>query len=156
MIKEWATVVSWHNGMAVLRCEQRSGCSGCQSRSSCGTGLLNQLGAPAEHLLTVPCEQPLEVGQRIELGITEASLLRSAVMVYLLPLLGVFTGSALFQALLGTELSAIIGAFAGGGLFFFLVKYWSVRLGRSHRYEPVILQIALPGEVLHIQTATQS
>lgn len=43
MIKEWATVVSWHNGMAVLHCEQRSGCSGCQSRKTCGTGLLSEL-----------------------------------------------------------------------------------------------------------------
>ncbi|PWC16135.1 SoxR-reducing system protein RseC [Brenneria roseae subsp. roseae] len=156
MIKEWATVVSWQNGIAVVRCEQSSGCGGCKSRSTCGTGLLNQLGASAEHLLTVPCTQPLEAGQQIELGIAEGSLLRSAMMVYFLPLLGLFIGSALFQMFFGSELSAIVGAFVGGGLVFVSVKHWAKRLGKNNRYEPIILQIALPGELLQIQTAAQS
>ncbi|MCW2483787.1 SoxR reducing system RseC family protein, partial [Candidatus Symbiopectobacterium sp. NZEC135] len=97
MIKEWATVVSWHNGVAVLHCEQRSGCSGCQSRKTCGTGLLSELGLSAEQALHVPCEQPLLPGQRVELGISESSLLRSAMLVYLVPLLGLFTGAGLLQ-----------------------------------------------------------
>ncbi|MFC3396452.1 SoxR-reducing system protein RseC [Brenneria rubrifaciens] len=156
MIKEWATVVSWQDGMAVLRCDQSSGCGSCKSRSTCGTGLLNQLGASAEHLLTVPCAQPLESGQRIELGIAEASLLRSAVMVYFLPLLGLLIGSALFQMFLGSELSAIIGAFIGGALVFVLVKHWAKRAGKNNYYEPVILQIALPGEFLQIKSLPQS
>ncbi|MCW2488921.1 SoxR reducing system RseC family protein, partial [Candidatus Symbiopectobacterium sp. NZEC127] len=105
MIKEWATVVSWHNGMAELHCEQ-SGCSGCQSRKTCGTGLLSELGRSAEQALYVPCEQPLLPGQRVELGISESSLLRSAMLVYLVPLLGLFTGAGLLQSLFANDLAA--------------------------------------------------
>ncbi|MBJ7223282.1 MULTISPECIES: SoxR-reducing system protein RseC [unclassified Brenneria] len=156
MIKEWATVISWQDGIALLRCEQRSGCSGCQSRSTCGTGLLNQLGAPAEHLLQVPCEQPLQTGQRVELGIAEKHLLQSAVMVYFVPLVGLLAGAALFQALFISEFSAILGALTGGGLAFLSVKRWAGNPDKNSRYQPVILQIALPGELLHIHSVAES
>ncbi|PWC11315.1 SoxR-reducing system protein RseC [Brenneria corticis] len=156
MIKEWATVISWQDGIALLRCEQRSGCGSCQSRSSCGTSILNQLGAPAEHTLHVPCAQPLQSGQRVELGIAEGSLLHSAVMVYFVPLLGLFAGSALFQALFASELAAVLGALFGGGAAFLSVKRWAGKLRENSRYQPVILQIALPGELLQINTVTES
>ncbi|MEC5318930.1 SoxR-reducing system protein RseC [Brenneria populi subsp. brevivirga] len=155
MIKEWATVISWQDGVAVLHCEQRSGCGGCQSRSTCGTGLLNQLGAPAEHQLRVPCAQPLQAGQRIELGIAEARLLQSAVMVYLVPLVGLFAGAALLQSLFANEFSAVFGALLGGGLAFLSVKRWARSLGKKGRYQPVILQIALPGESLKISAVAE-
>ncbi|MCG8710806.1 SoxR-reducing system protein RseC [Brenneria sp. 4F2] len=155
MIKEWATVVSWQDGVAVLHCEQRSGCGACQSRSTCGTGVLNQLGAPAEHLLRVDCKQPLQIGQRVELGIAEARLLQSAVMVYFVPLVGLFAGAALLQAFFTNELSAIVGAVLGGGLAFLSVRSWGKNLGKNINYQPVILQIALPGEVLQIKNVAE-
>ncbi|MCW2481249.1 SoxR-reducing system protein RseC [Candidatus Symbiopectobacterium sp. NZEC135] len=152
MIKEWATVVSWHNGMAELHCEQRSGCSGCQSRKTCGTGLLSELGRSAEQALYVPCEQPLLPGQRVELGISESSLLRSAMLVYLVPLLGLFTGAGLLQSLFANDLAAVLGALLGAALAFILVRGWSLKLGEKRHYRPVILQIALPGQPLHIES----
>lgn len=155
MIKEWATVISWQDGIAVLHCEQSSGCGSCQSRATCGTGLLNQLGAPAEHQLRVPCAQPLQVGQRVELGIAEARLLQSAVMVYFVPLIGLFAGAALLQYGFANELAAIPGALLGGGLAFLSVKRWGRDLGKKGRYQPVILQVALPGELLKIKTIAE-
>ncbi|QTF07469.1 SoxR-reducing system protein RseC [Brenneria izadpanahii] len=156
MIKEWATVVSWQDGIAILNCEQRSGCGSCQSRATCGTGVLNQLGGAAvEHQLRVPCEQPLQIGQRVELGIAEARLLQSAFMVYFVPLVGVFAGAALLQALFVNEFSAVLGALLGGGLTFLSVKRWADNHGKHGRYQPVILQIARPGELLQIKTITE-
>lgn len=29
MIKEWATVVSWHNGVAQVHCDVKASCSSC-------------------------------------------------------------------------------------------------------------------------------
>ncbi|MGG2143760.1 SoxR-reducing system protein RseC [Symbiopectobacterium sp. RP] len=152
MIKEWATVVSWHNGMAVLHCEQRSGCSGCQSRKTCGTGLLSELGQSAEQALHVPCEQPLLPGQRVELGISESSLLRSAMLVYLVPLLGLFIGAGLLQSLFANDLAAVLGSLLGAALAFILVRGWSLKLGEKRHYRPVILQIVLPGQPLKIES----
>ncbi|MEH2922592.1 SoxR-reducing system protein RseC [Samsonia erythrinae] len=148
MIREWATVVSWQDGVAALRCEPSAGCGSCQSRSTCGTGLLSQLGLSAENVLYVSCDRPLEPGQKVELGISEGRLLFSAVLVYFVPIVGLLCGAAIFQMLLSTDLGAVIGALLGGGLAFIGVRRWAKQLGRNKRYEPVILQIALPGTFL--------
>lgn len=31
MIKEWATVISWQNGQAVVSCDVKASCSSCAS-----------------------------------------------------------------------------------------------------------------------------
>lgn len=31
MIKEWATVVSWHNGVAQVHCDVKASCGNCAS-----------------------------------------------------------------------------------------------------------------------------
>jgi sigma-E factor negative regulatory protein RseC len=99
MIKEWATVVSWKNGEALVECDVKASCSSCASRSGCGSRVLNKLGPQMTHTLSVPCDQPLVAGQKVELGIGEASLLTSALLVYMSPLVGLFLMSALFQTL---------------------------------------------------------
>ena len=74
MIKEWATVVSWQNGVALVHCDVKASCSSCASRAGCGSRVLNKLGPQTSHTLSVPCEQPLSAGQKVELGIAESSL----------------------------------------------------------------------------------
>ena len=103
MMKEWATVVSWQQGVALLRCEPKAGCGSCTARSGCGARALNELVPETEHQLQVRIEQPLEPGQRVEVGIAEGSLLRSAMLVYLTPLLGMMLGGSVLQYWLGTD-----------------------------------------------------
>ena len=67
MIKEWATVVSWHNGVAQVHCDVKASCSSCASRAGCGSRVLNKLGPQTSHTISVPCEQPLAAGQKGEL-----------------------------------------------------------------------------------------
>lgn len=90
MVKEWATVVRWHNGRAVLRYGSNFGCGSCAARSTCGSYILNKIGPKTEYQLELEVSQPLVVGQKVEVGIPEGSLLRSAMLVYLTPLVGLF------------------------------------------------------------------
>ncbi len=60
-----------------------------KARAACGSYLLNKIGPETVHQLELPVEQPLVVGQKVEVGIPENSLLRSAMLVYLTPLLGI-------------------------------------------------------------------
>lgn len=99
MVKEWATVVRWHNGRAVLRYGSNSGCGSCAARSTCGSYILNKIGPKTEYQLELEVSQPLVVGQKVEVGIPEGSLLRSAMLVYLTPLVGLFIGSGVMQFL---------------------------------------------------------
>lgn len=154
MIKEWATVVSWQQGVAVLRCEPLSGCGSCQSRTSCGSGLLSKAGGSAEHELTVNYQQPLVPGQKVEIGIAETSLLQSALLVYLVPLLGLMLGAVLFHAIFASELAAAAGAIIGTAASFWGVHRWSAALANSQRYQPVILQVSFPGSLLRVDTSS--
>lgn len=88
MIKEWATVVSgitaWRRCTATLK----PPAAAAPSRAGCGSRVLNKLGPQTSHTISVPCEQPLAAGQKVELGIAESSLLGSAMLVYMAPLAG--------------------------------------------------------------------
>ncbi|AHG19088.1 SoxR reducing system protein RseC [Chania multitudinisentens RB-25] len=156
MMKEWATVVSWQQGVALLRCEPKAGCSGCTTRSGCGARALNELGPESEHHLQVQIEQPLEPGQRVEIGIAEGSLLRSAMLVYMTPLFGVMFGGGLLQWWLGSDAAALLGAVVGGGAAFLLARLWASQIGEQVDYQPVVLQIGLPPGALRLQTGNET
>ncbi len=91
MIKEWATVVSWQDGLATVSCDVKASCSSCASRAGCGSRVLNKLGPQTTHTIVVPSDEPLTPGQKVELGIAEGSLLGSAMLVYMSPLAGLFS-----------------------------------------------------------------
>lgn len=156
MMKEWATVVSWQQGVALLRCEPKAGCGSCTARSGCGARALNELVAKSEHHLQVQIEQPLEPGQRVEVGIAEGSLLRSAMLVYMTPLFGVMLGGGLSQWWSGSDAAALLGAVIGGSAAFLVARLLATRLGEQADYQPVVLQIGLPPGALRLQTENET
>lgn len=150
MIKEWATVVSWCDGFARVRCDVKSSCSSCASRMGCGSRILNKLGPQTAHTITVLSVEPLAVGQKVELGIAESSLLGSALLVYMSPLAGLFLIAALFQRLFGSDLAALSGAVLGGVAGFLLARAFSARLASREAWQPVILRTSLPPEAARV------
>ncbi|ANI31170.1 SoxR reducing system protein RseC [Yersinia entomophaga] len=151
MMKEWATVISWQQGIALLRCEPHAGCGNCHARGGCGSDLLNKLGPESQHQLQVAIDQPLEPGQRVEVGISEGSLLRSAMLVYLTPLFGLIAGGALCQNIFVTEAMTAVGAVLGGIAGFLLARRLAAKVEERADYQPVVLQIGLPPTALRIQ-----
>ncbi|MEI2267137.1 SoxR-reducing system protein RseC [Erwinia sp. CGal63] len=152
MMREWATVVSWQNGVATLHSELKTSCSSCSARKGCGSHMLNKLGPKNAHVMKIASAEPLAPGQRIELGIAEKSLLSSALLVYMTPLLGLFIVSGLFQTLFHSDLAAAAGALLGGIGGFIVAKGISSYLGKSASFHPVILSVALPPDALRVET----
>ncbi|MFU9135752.1 SoxR-reducing system protein RseC [Erwinia tasmaniensis] len=152
MMREWATVVSWKDGIATLHSEMKTSCSSCSARKGCGSQVLNKLGPKNAHVMTIASSEPLIAGQRIELGIAEKSLLSSALLVYMTPLVGLFLVAGLFQMLFHSDLAAAAGALLGGTGGFIIAKGVSVYLGKSASFQPVILSIALPPDALRVET----
>ncbi|MGP3592082.1 SoxR-reducing system protein RseC [Vagococcus sp. WN89Y] len=150
MIKEWATVVSWQNGEALVECDVKASCSSCASRVGCGSRVLNKLGPQTTHTLVVPCAQPLVAGQKVELGIAEASLLGSALLVYMSPLAGLFAIGAIFQTMFGSDFATLCGALLGGTGGFLLARGLSPTLASRHAWQPVILSVGLAPELLRV------
>ena len=69
MMIEEATVVEYHNGVAVVQCQAKSGCGGCAANSACGTKALSALaGEKVAPRFSIRVNQRLEVGDKIQLG----------------------------------------------------------------------------------------
>ncbi len=148
MIKEWATVVSWQDGVALVSCDVKASCNSCASRAGCGSRVLNKLGPQTSHTISVPSEEPLVAGQKVELGIAEGSLLGSAMLVYLSPLVGLFALGGVFQVMFSTDLAAMCGVALGG---FLLARGFSSRLAVREEWQPVILSVGLPPDQLRVE-----
>ena len=152
MMKEWATVVAWQDGIATLHSEAKTSCNSCSARKGCGSHMLNKLGPKNAHVMQIASAQPLQPGQRVEVGIKESSLLGSALLVYMTPLFGLFVVAGLFQMLFHTDLAAASGALLGGVGGFILAKGLSTLLGDREAFQPVILNVALPPDALRVNT----
>ncbi len=147
MIKEWATVVAWQNGQATLQCDVKASCTQCASRKGCGTRLLNKLGPENTHHIVVEHAQPLVEGQKVELGIGEGSLLGSALLVYMVPLAGLFAVASLFQSFFNNDMLTCAGAVIGGAAGFGIARLCSFRLSLRPSMHPVILSVGLPPDL---------
>ena len=114
--------------------------------------MLNKLGPQTTHTIVVPCDEPLTPGQKVELGIAEGSLLGSAMLVYMSPLAGLFLFAALFQVLFGSDLAALSGAVLGGVGGFLIARGYSRKLAKREAWQPVILNVALPPDLIRVET----
>ena len=146
MIKEWATVVSWQNGQALVSCDVKASCSSCASRAGCGSRVLNKLGPQTTHTIVVPCDEPLVPGQKVELGIAEGSLLSSALLVYMSPLVGLFFAS---------DVAALCGAILGGIGGFLIARGYSRKFAARAEWQPIILSVALPPGLVRFETSSE-
>lgn len=89
---------------------------------------------------------------KVELGIAEGSLLGSAMLVYLSPLVGLFVLAGIFQVLFGTDLAAMCGGALGGVGGFMLARGFSQKLAEREAWQPVILSVGLPPNMLRVET----
>ncbi|MBP6122592.1 MULTISPECIES: SoxR-reducing system protein RseC [Providencia] len=153
MVKEWATVIRWQKGRALLRYGASSGCGSCSARAACGSYALSKIGPNTEHELEIEIQQPLVAGQKVEVGIPEGSLLRSAMLVYLTPLLGLFIFAGLAQFWDLDQVWVALFGIAGGFVGFFIARKLAYHWRDEAAFQPVVLQIGLPPGELLVQTS---
>ena len=82
-----------HGFEVAVSCEQQTSCSSCSSQKSCGTGVVSKAFGNKSLLWHLETQRRLHVGQVVEIGIPEQSLLQSAMLVYLLPIVAMLLGA---------------------------------------------------------------
>lgn len=140
MIVERGKVSQLEGGIAWVDCQSSAACERCARGQGCGGGVLGALlGDRLRRVQALVGQHDLRVGDQVELGIAEASLLSGAFLVYLLPLAGLFVG-ALGMGLLagfGQDTMTVMGGAAGlvaGSVF-----SRRLQVNESGRFQPVIL-----------------
>lgn len=146
MIEEPGVVMSVDADTVWVATQRKTTCGSCTARATCGQGLLTVLSADKKpHLIQVRSDLPVRKGDQVILGIAEETLVRSAFLVYMLPLFAMFAVALSTQALNISEpwiiFSAVLGFLAG----ILWVRLYSERYIDAAAMQPVVLkaQIAL-------------
>ncbi|MGZ8225161.1 MAG: SoxR reducing system RseC family protein [Methylococcaceae bacterium] len=98
MIEESAVVVKIDNRQVWVTSAQSSACGGCSQKAGCTTqtlaSILNKKPVPVDSNLS------LTIGDTVIVAIDEGLLLRASILLYLLPLIGLFAGAGVADWLL--------------------------------------------------------
>ena len=105
-------VISATDGMAWVTSSESSGCSACQSQSSCGiSGLGKYLSRRRAAMSLVQADA--RPGDELMVCVDESELLRAGLFAYLLPALLAVIGAALADSAGATDLTAALAALSG-------------------------------------------
>ncbi|MHB9799739.1 SoxR reducing system RseC family protein [Pseudomonas sp. MT3] len=140
MIEERGRVIAVESGAVWVETLRRSTCSGCSMNAGCGQGFLERLGVGnGRGRVRALSSLPLAPGDEVVLGVGEDLLLKSALLFYLSPLLGLFA-LALLASRIGLGEPLVVAA----GLAGFLLAWLFVRrLSRRHSNDPAMQPVVL-------------
>lgn len=140
MIEESGVVVTVEPDAVWVATQRKTTCGSCSARMTCGQGLMTRLASDKKpHLIKISTDLLLHEGDQVTLGMPEAFLVRSAFLVYMLPLLAMFISALGVNALNASEpwiiFAAALGFFAGA----LWVRYYSDRYIDAIAIQPIVL-----------------
>lgn len=143
MIETRAIVIRVEGKEALVESTQGGGCGHCDSENGCGSGKLSQLFCTEPRRFRVLNESNAQVGAMVQVTLAEGVLLRSALLMYMLPLVfllgGAVVGAHWAEDSAGSEIFSAAGGFAGLALGFAMAKVMALRRSLSSVATPVIM-----------------
>lgn len=133
MLETRAIVVKLEGREAVVESLQGSGCGACDSKS-CGSGKLSETFSVRPRQFRALNDVNAQVGEEVEISVTDGALFRSALMLYGLPLVMLFVGALLGAQGAGSAAASDKGA-ALGALLGLLAGFLIARTMGARRRE---------------------
>jgi sigma-E factor negative regulatory protein RseC len=129
MIEELAVVVKIENYQVWVEGGQNSACGGCLQKASCTT---NTLGSVLKKKsVRVDSDIELKIGDNVMVAIDEAVLLQASLLLYLLPLIALFTGAGFADWLLADNIRYAHLWIAASALSGFLLCLWLINKAQN-------------------------
>jgi len=130
MVEEIATVVQVDASGVWLQTKVVSSCKSCSAQDSCTSGVVAKAMTRRDYRFFLPqASSELLVGQQVRIGIAEEVLVKSAFLVYLLPLL-MFIGAVAVSVAGGwNEGVQLLVGLAGGYAGMLLARRFGANLG---------------------------
>lgn len=146
MIEEQGRVVAIERGAVWVETLRKSTCSSCSVKAGCGQGLFDQLGVKERRgLVRALSDLHLKVGDGVVIGVREDLLVRGSLLVYLLPLLGLFAAALMTDQLGLSEPWVIVSALLGFVLACVAVRWRSRSVAADPSLQPVVLRALMLG-----------
>lgn len=117
MVTEQGTVVGVAPEGVIVEVLRTSACQSCKARQGCGQAVLAEWGQADQQQqknhFHIPTDQSLSVGTLVDLGMSEDAVSRTALLVYVLPLLVAFAAVLLIDTFVSQELWQLVAFIAG-------------------------------------------
>jgi sigma-E factor negative regulatory protein RseC len=144
VIEEQGRIVAVEPGAVWVETLRKSTCSSCSVKAGCGQSLLDQLGASGRRgFVRALSNLQLDVGDRVIIGVREDLLVRGSLLVYLLPLLGLFAAAVSAEQVGLSEPWVILSALFGFLLACCAVRWRSRITAGDPALQPVVLRALL-------------
>lgn len=142
MIEESAVVVKIENHQVWVESGPNSACGGCLQKASCATNAV--CSVLKKKPVPVDSDMQLKTGDQVMVAIDENLLLRASLLLYLLPLIALFTGAGIADWLLDKMQYADLWI-AGSAALSFLVSLWLINKAQgplilSRNARPVVVK----------------
>ena len=146
MLEEFGVVVEVNGQFALVQIQRNSSCGQCTANQSCGTASLATVLGQKYTKVKVINHVAAKVGDKVVIGLEEQALLKSALALYLLPLLCMFAAAMGYELLTSTtpwfhhEILTVLAGLMGlmGGLIG--VKRLTLKMSENKCYQPMILK----------------
>lgn len=129
MLETRAIIVRLDGSDALVEAQQGGGCGHCDSVNGCGSGKLSKLFCAQPRRFRVHNGIDARVGDEVQVAVADGALLRSVLIIYMLPLLlllaGGLLGASLADAASRRDVYAAIGAVLGLASGFVLARLFA-------------------------------
>jgi len=148
MLEEHAIVLSInpnsHNlsdSIAVLEIQRKTACGLCGKTRGCGNSIWGKLFAHQSTSFKAQNPIKAKVGDSVVVGINERALLKSALLLYIAPLVTMMIGAILMNVLMHNNAGSMLGSLIGLIIGFVWVKGHTTASRYFLEQQPVILRL---------------
>ena len=149
MLEEHAIVLSInpnsHNlsdSIAVLEIQRKTACGLCGKTRGCGNSIWGKLFAHQSTSFKAQNPIKAKVGDIVVVGINERALLKSALLLYIAPLVTMMIGAILMNVLMHNNAGSMLGSLIGLIIGFVWVKGHTTASRYFLEQQPFILRLA--------------
>ena len=147
MIEEYAVITKRLDDHVMLEIERRTACGLCGQKRGCGNATWGKLLGHESHEFPADNAIGANVGDSVVVGIDERIVLRSALYLYVIPLLTMLAAAVLAELLFDNQFYVILGAASGLLLGFAWVKghlvgYGAVKKPYGKKFRATVLRHA--------------
>lgn len=115
MIETRAIVVDVRGSDLLVEARQSGGCGHCDSEKGCGSGKLSQMLCREPRQFLVSNDAGARIGDEVQVTLPEGVLLRSAILMYMIPLAMLLTCGMVAASFASSNPERDGYALAGGG-----------------------------------------
>ena len=143
MLEEYGKVVALEPGLAMVETVRISSCQSCSARSTCGQKVLAKVVGQKSCVINALNTHSLQLGDEVVVGVRESTLLKSALLVYLLPLVMMIGGASFSQWAYGAgDFFAGLGGFIGLATGFVFVHWFNLKHQNDAHFQAIVLRRA--------------